>query len=74
MIDLKLLPSRLPALAGIERATGKHKVTRQRYFSAVLEYRPVARFNKGHFAQNKGLSVAELKMSLGFRSPGRDRR
>src|SRR5437660_12642907 len=26
---------------GVERATGTHKVTRQRYLSAVLEYLPI---------------------------------
>jgi len=53
---------------GVERATGTHKVTRQRYLSAVLEYLPIIPYTE-QTAYEHARIWAELEASgkmIGF--------
>ena len=68
MIDLRLLQSRLPSWHGVERATGTHKVARQRYLDAVLESLPIIPYTE-QTAYEHARIWAELEVSgkmIGF--------
>jgi tRNA(fMet)-specific endonuclease VapC len=69
MIDLRLLQLRLPSLwHGVERATGTHRVVRQRYLDAVLGSLPIIPYTE-QTAYEHARIWAELEASgkmIGF--------